>query len=82
MIFVQVDYERGQEAELLLTGNVKEEGPSLIALSPDSYTVAVASNKTLSFFSTTTAKCVEFIENVCTGNLKIHIVIKLTYHIM
>ena len=70
---LKVDFERGQEAELLLTGNIKEEGSSLIALSPDSYTIAIASNKTLSFFSAITAKCEEFIENVCNGNFSFHI---------
>lgn len=61
----KIDYERGQEPDLLLTGSLKEQGPSMIALSPDSFTIAVVTNKTLSFINTLTGKCDEVIENIC-----------------
>lgn len=61
----KIDYERGQDADLLLTGHLKEQGPSMVALSPDSYTIAVVTNKTLRFFNALTAECDEVIENVC-----------------
>ena len=63
----KIDYERGQEAELIVTGNLKDEGHSLIALSPDSYTVAVVTSTKLIFFNALTAKCDEVIENICNG---------------
>ncbi len=66
----KIDYERGQEADLLVTGKLSNYGHSLIALSPDAYTVAVLTDKKLSFFCAITAKCDEIIDNICNGRLK------------
>lgn len=65
----KIDYERGQEAELLVTGRLDEKGSSLIALSPDSYTVAVVTNKNLRFYNASTAECQEVIENICNESV-------------
>jgi hypothetical protein len=62
-----VDYERGQETSLLLSGDLKSKGQSLVALSPDAYTVAVVTDKQLCFFNGLTAECDQIIENVCNG---------------
>jgi len=62
----KIDYERGQECDLLLTGELREKGPSMIALSPDAYTIAVVTNKNLSFFNGLTAECDQVIENICS----------------
>ncbi len=52
---------------MLLTGSLDTIGNSLIALSQDSSSVAVAVENKLYFFKTTDAKCDNFIENVCVG---------------
>lgn len=62
--FNQVDYERGQEAKLLLTVPIEEKGPSLIAISPDSYSVAVTVNTHLMFYDGLTGNCDQVIENI------------------
>ncbi len=72
----KIDYERGQEAELLVTGRLSNEGHSLVALSPDAYTVAVVTDKKLSFFSALTAKCDEVVDNICNGKLNLVLVLQ------
>ena len=67
----QVDYVRGQDAQLLLTGRLDIAGQSLIALSPDSYSIAVSVNNQLIFFDGLTGDKDESIENICTGRLSI-----------
>lgn len=66
----KIEYDRGQDADCLLTGKVSSEGPSLIALSPDALTVAVVTNKNLCFFNGLTAELEEKIENVCIENVR------------
>ncbi len=48
------------------------KGPSLIALSPDSYSIAVAVNDQIHFFNALTGQSDEVIENVCNGKLKFY----------
>ena len=67
----KVDYVRGQEAKILLTGKLTTAGPSLIALSPDSYSVAVSVSSQLSFYSGLDGECLQTIENVANGILSI-----------
>lgn len=64
-----IEYERGQDAKILLTGKLNTTGPSLIALSPDSYSVAVSVGDKIYFFDGLTAKCDEIIENACNDEI-------------
>ncbi|CAF0719924.1 unnamed protein product [Brachionus calyciflorus] len=59
-----IDYERGQDASLLLTISVDEKGPSLIAISPDSYSVAVTVNNKLYFYNGLNGECDQVIDNI------------------
>ena len=61
-----VEYERGQEAKILTTGRLATSGPSLIALSPDAYSLAVSVGQMLYFFDTLSANCDETVEKMCT----------------
>ena len=54
-------------ARILLTGNLEENGPYLVALSPDAFTLAVASNCNLNFYDALTGKCDQVVENMCNG---------------
>ena len=63
-----VDYARGQDAKILLTGKLTTAGPSLIALSPDSYSIAVSVNSQLNFYSALDGECLQTIENVANGS--------------
>jgi WD40 repeat protein len=53
----------------LLTFNGLKTGPSLIALSPDGFSLAVTINKQLSFYNTITSECDETIDDVCEGSV-------------
>jgi WD40 repeat protein len=64
-----IDYERGQEARILLTGDLRLAEPYYLALSPDSLTIAVSSSRELSFFDANTGLQEEVIENVCNESL-------------
>ena len=72
---------------MLLTGELREKGPSMIALSPDAYTIAVVTNKNLSFFNGLTAECDQVIENICSGKFSLIMLVvsdyngKITYKI-
>lgn len=59
-----IDYERGQEAKLLYTGNLEVKGPSLIAISPDSFSVAIVINNQLRFYDALNYNCDQIIDNV------------------
>jgi hypothetical protein len=65
----KVEYEKGQDPTILLTGQIDTIGRSLIALSPDSYSVAVAIENKLCLYKTTNAQCDISIENVCVGKI-------------
>ncbi|RNA06630.1 transducin beta 2 [Brachionus plicatilis] len=65
----KIEYERGQDASLLLTVPLDQKGPSLIAISPDSYSVAVTVNTTLLFFNGLTGQCDEVIDNVFNDSI-------------
>ena len=45
-------------------------GPSLIAISPDSYSIAVSVNNHLMFFDGLTGKQDELVENICNGKIR------------
>lgn len=75
ILFFKVDYERGQDPTIIITGQLDTIGHSLIALSPDSYSIAVSIENKLCFYNTLNAKCDISIENVCVGN-KIFIIAK------
>ena len=55
------------KARILLTGSLEDKGPSILALSPDSFTIAVASLNQLSFYDGLTGECDQSIENFCNG---------------
>lgn len=60
-----IDYERGQDARLMHSGNLETKGPSLISISPNSQTVAVICTNQLRFYDALTFKCDEIIDNAC-----------------
>uniref|UniRef100_A0A2C9KI42 Uncharacterized protein n=1 Tax=Biomphalaria glabrata TaxID=6526 RepID=A0A2C9KI42_BIOGL len=59
-----VRYEMNQDPKLLKTGSVHFTGFSLIALSPDSHTVAVGNGTSIAFWDTETGKEQELMKDV------------------
>jgi hypothetical protein len=53
----------------MFSGNLETKGPSLIAISPDAFSIAVISNNQLRFYDALTFKCDEIIDNACSGKL-------------
>ncbi len=61
----------------MFSGNLETKGPSLIAISPDAFSIAVISNNQLRFYDALTFKCDEIIDNACSGNIaNIDIILK------
>ncbi|XP_013777302.1 transducin beta-like protein 2 [Limulus polyphemus] len=65
-----IEYQKGQEPYLLLKGEFASLSPSIIALSPDGRTVAIASSKSVSVFSRATGEESERLEEVHSGPIK------------
>ena len=66
---IKVDYQRGQDAKLLLSGTLSIKAPSVVALSPDSYTIAVTAGSQLSFINALNGDCDQVIDNICTDSV-------------
>lgn len=77
----KVNYEFGQDAKEILSVELPMKGASLIALSPDSLTVAVTVLNNLYFYDAITGKLDETVENFCRG-LNRFISILLPYFII
>ncbi|KAF5270605.1 hypothetical protein FQA39_LY01343 [Lamprigera yunnana] len=66
----KVDYKRGEDPRLQITGKYKNNGNGAkIALSPNAEVVAIATSSSISFFSTTTGELHNTIENIFNGNI-------------
>ncbi|XP_022109650.1 transducin beta-like protein 2 [Acanthaster planci] len=59
-----VEYNKNQDPYLLLTGSYDHTGPSILALSPDAYTVAIATGAKIWVFDSATGKEEEMFEDV------------------
>lgn len=59
-----VEYQKKQDPYLLRTWKYDFAGPSLIALSPDARTVALASGTTIKVYNVASSNCQEIIEDV------------------
>jgi len=69
---IDVDYLKGQGSYLLKTGsfNPPTEGVSVhIALTPDTFTVALSVGRSISLYNTNTCNCEEVLEDVHPGNI-------------
>ena len=66
---VTVEYQKGQDPYLIQTGKYDHSGPSLIALSPDGRTVAIATTYNISMYNATTAELAQTFENVHSSKL-------------
>ena len=53
----------------MLSVNIEDKGPSLIAISPDSYSVAVVINFKLLFYNGLNGECDQIIENDYIGKI-------------
>lgn len=62
-----------------MTIPLEEKGPSLIAISPDSYSVAVTVNTKLFFFNGLTGECDQIIDNVFNSNIFFILLRKIEY---
>ncbi|XP_033627085.1 transducin beta-like protein 2 [Asterias rubens] len=61
-----VEYNKNQDPYLLYTGTYNHTGPSLLALSPDAHTVAIASGVRIMVYNATTGEEEESFEDVHT----------------
>jgi len=63
-----IDYVRGQDPEVLVTGSYSGDHnqPSKVALSPDGKVVAIAQDKSISFYSVSNGECTGSISDVHT----------------
>ena len=83
--FSSVEYAKQQDPYLLKTGQHNSNGhDSLIALSPDGRTVAIATGVNISVYSTLTAQCEEVILDVhtskCPLNYQVNIYTCISSH--
>lgn len=62
-----MEYQKKQDPYLLRTWKYDFPGPSLIALSPDARTVALASGTTIKVYNVASSDCQEIIEDVHIG---------------
>ena len=69
--YILVNYEKGQDAKEIFSVNLPMKGSSLIAISPDSLTVAVTVLNNLYFYDAVTGKLDESVEGFSTGKLRL-----------
>lgn len=56
-------------ARVLLSGHIDFNGPYLVALSPDAFTLAVTTNCHLSFYDGITGESDQLVNDICNGSL-------------
>jgi len=61
---VSVEYSKNQDPYLLRTWQYNCSGPTMITLSPDARTVALASSATVSVYNVTSDECVATLQDV------------------
>ncbi|KAK2166184.1 hypothetical protein LSH36_41g13139 [Paralvinella palmiformis] len=59
---INVEYRKQQDPRLLKTGRCVHSGTSVIALSPDGVTIAIACNHDISVYNTVNTECEQIIE--------------------
>lgn len=64
-----VEYQKKQDPYLLKTWKYDYPGPSLIALSPDARTVALATGTTISVYNVASSDCQQTFEDVHSGDI-------------
>lgn len=66
IIFVSVEFEKGEDPHLLLTGKYKLDNSTKVnlALSPNGEVVAISTGATLSFYNTLNGQCDKVIKDV------------------
>ncbi|KAK7066221.1 Transducin beta-like protein 2 [Halocaridina rubra] len=65
-----IEFEKGQEPYLLLTGTYDNKNyPGIIRLSPDGRTISLASRSYLTFYSAITGEKLNHIPNIYTGDI-------------
>jgi hypothetical protein len=62
-----VEYKKNQDPYLLQTWKYASSSSSIIALSPDARTVALATGANISFFSVASDECDQLIEDAFSG---------------
>ena len=62
-----MEYKLQQDVELLHTGSIENSGPSLIALSPDSRVVTIATGSKINVYNAQTTELTETIDSIYAG---------------
>ena len=73
-----MDYLKGQDAYLLKTGSFvpPSEGVSVhVALTPDTFTVALSVGRSISLYNTNTCNCEEELEDVHPGESYVRLMV-------
>lgn len=70
---VVVEFEKGEDPHLLVTGKYAGSGPALITLSPNGEVVAIATGVSLALFSALTGTCDKVIDNIYSNGKWIHV---------
>ena len=63
LYFFSVEYQKGQDPYLLTTGKYNHTGPSLVALSPDGRSVAIATTYSISMYDAESGELAQTFEN-------------------
>lgn len=69
---VVVEFEKGEDPHLLVTGKYAGSGPALITLSPNGEVVAIATGVSMALFSALTGTCDKVIDNIYSNGKLIH----------
>lgn len=65
-----IEFEKGQEPYLLLTGEYENKSqPGIIRMSPDGRTIALASGPSLTYYSAITGEKLNYVPNIYTGDI-------------
>lgn len=64
-------YTQGQDAKIIFSGSVSLVGPNLIAISPDSRTVAISGESSVVFWDAVSFEELETLQGVHAGEAKI-----------
>lgn len=70
---VVVEFEKGEDPHLLVTGKYTGSGSALITLSPNGEVVAIATGTSLALYSALTGTCDKVIDNIYSSGKWIHV---------
>lgn len=71
-ILFSVEYEKGEDPHLLMTGTWDNTTPASLALSPNAEVLVIAHGSSISFYSTITGALDTTIQDIFVGNYSIH----------